>query len=590
MDPDIRRSGSARRYAALSAGLVIALTGCSSTPAEPTSLTFAANPCLPADTVALASAQALRIDCGAGGTTVTLTGNGASYLIVPEFATDQEPNQYVEYAVASGELAATAPLARRASGAPASPTARVSAYDGRAVPTPGAMQREADRLLLARAGAAAASGAFRGARLMRAAPPATPPAPGSMRTFHVLTSLSVTPTWTTVGAQLAYVGSGVLLYVDTLAPANGFTAAQFQTFGQYFDQVLLPLDTAAFGPPTDLDGNGAVIMLMSPVINAVTPAATCTSQGYVAGFFESNDFNTGDPNSNDGEVFYSIVPDPLGIFSCAHSAAEVDGTLPAVYLHELEHLINFSQHVIVNGGAPGSSWLDEGLAIAGEELGSLHYEQQCPPPACRTDPAQLFPDSSQAFIQSLLYDSYQFALLPDTASITLGDDADQGFAWRGGAWLLVRWLGDQFGGGLYRQLERGPSNGISDIESATGQSFPSLFADFGLALYTDSLPGLPRTTAPAMDRFTSRNVSALWARLYTTTSSATIPVPRPVQLFAVTGDTASAVMVPGTVTYFRLDTPATANTVAIRFAGPGGAAFPAALKAQLAIFRLPPGQ
>lgn len=345
--------------------------------------------------------------------------------------------------------------------------------------------------------------------------------------------------------------------------------------------------------PTDIDQNGRVIVLMSQVVNGDTPASTCASQGYVAGFFNSEDFNGPvDPNSNQREIFYSIVPDPAGTFSCTHTAMELQGAVPATFLHELQHLISFSQSVVVNGGLPRASWLDEGLSIAAEEMGSLYYERQCPLPACRTNPAQLFPDSSQGFVQSSLFDSYQYALLPDTASITLESDADPGFSWRGGAWLLVRWLGDQMGGsGFYKQLERGPSDGVADIEQATGQSFPALFANFGLALYTDSLPGLPRATAPAANRFVTRNVKQLWARLYATSGpSSSVPLADPVQLFAITADTSTAVLYPGTVTYFRLDTPASAATVSIRFAAPGGAGFAAALKPQLAIFKLPPGQ
>jgi hypothetical protein len=231
------------------------------------------------------------------------------------------------------------------------------------------------------------------------------------------------------------------------------------------------------------------------------------------------------------------------------------------------------------------------MSIAAEELGSLYYESRCPPPSCRTDPAQLFPDSAQGFVQSFLFDSYQFGLLPDTASITLESDDQPGDAWRGGAWLLVRWLVDQGGAGMYRQLELGPAGGVADIEQATGRPFPALFADFGLALYTDSLPGLPRTTAPAVDRFTTRNLRQLWARLFTTSGpSSDIPLAMPVQLFAVSGDTSTAVLYPGTVTYFRLDTPASAAAVSVRFAAPGGAAFPATLNPGMAVFRLPPGQ
>ena len=596
----VRHDGAFRRCAVL-AIVAPVLAACSAREVTAPAGVFQSNPCLPSATVQMAVAGTVRLDCSNGGTTVTFAGAGASYLVVPEFATDQVPFQYILYGVASGTLspAAVAVSGRRVAGRLSAPAAAGQAAGGWLPPQrPMAAQYAADRLLRSRGRQQAMSGAFR-ASVARASlvpqgsvPRAAPP-PGSIRSFHVLSSFAATSTYATVAAQLAYVGGNVLLYVDTLAPTGGFTPAQLQGFGQYFDQVLYSIDTTAFGAPADVDQNGHIIMLMSPVVNGDTPSSTCTSQGYVAGFFNSEDFNgSADPNSNQGEIFYSIVPDSAGRFSCAHTVSDLQGVEPATFLHELQHLINFSQHVVVGGGAAGASWLDEGLSIAAEELGSVHYEQQCPPPACRSNPAQLFPDSSQGFIQDFLYDSYAYALLPDTASITLENDADQGESWRGGAWLLVRWLADQTGGnGFYRQLERGPSDGVADIQQATGQSFPALFANFGLALYTDSLPGLPRTTAPAANRFVTRNVKQMWARLYATSGpSSTIPLADPVQLFSITADTSSAVLYPGTVTYFRLDTPANAATVSIRFAAPGGAAFSPSLMPQLAVFRLPPGQ
>jgi len=396
-----------------------------------------------------------------------------------------------------------------------------------------------------------------------------------------------------VTASLQYVGSNILLYADTLAPAGGFTPTQLQAYGQYFDQTLFPIDTTAFGPPTDIDGNGHVIVLMSTVVNADTPTATCESEGFVAGFFNAEDYTptATDPNSNQGEIFYTIVPDPNGQYSCAHPLSDLEGIVPPTFLHELQHLIDFGEHVVVSGGQPLSSWLDEGLSIAAEELGSIHYELQCPGTACRTDPTQLFPDSSQPFVQDFLYDSYEYGLLPDTAAVLLENDADGGFSWRGGAWLLVRWMADQRGSAVFRALERGPDDGVAAIAQVMGEPFPQAFADFGLALYTDSLPGLARTTAPVADRFATRNLRQMWGRLYATSGGTTdIPLAMPVQLYSITSDTTSYVIYPGTTTYLRLDTPSNEAKVSVQFAGPGGAPFAAGLMPQLAIFRLPPGQ
>ncbi|HEX7546803.1 MAG TPA: hypothetical protein VF368_08740 [Gemmatimonadaceae bacterium] len=559
------------------------------------SLAITLNPCGTAGTLSLSVATSTKVDCSAGGTTLTLAGNGASYLIVPEFPTDQVPLSNVPYQLYTGNVAAaSASISRLA--------ALRSAYAGTNAAGSGTLplgrrlfaQRAAEKVLRARAAQRAAAPPL-SASLRRPLSAAVLPTPavGSIRSFHVANSFTVN-SWATVAAKLAYAGASVLIYIDTLAPANGFTPAQLSAFGLLFDQTLYPIDTAAFGGPSDTDNNGHVIMLMTPVVNADTPASTCQTQGFVAGFFDSGDFQSlpANPNSNQGEIFYSIVPDTAGKFSCAHGVGEVGFDVPGTFMHEMQHLINYSQHVVVSGGSPSDSWLDEGMSIVAEELGSLYYEQKCPGTACRTNPAQIFPDSSQGFVSDFLYDSYQYAYLPDTASITLSTDDQNGFSWRGGAWLFARWLGDQMGSSVYRQLERGPSNAITDVQQVTGQAFPAIFANFGLSLYTDSLPGLPRNTAPAVNRFVSRNVRQLWARLFATSGGAGsgIPTPSPVLLFPITSDTTTSTLVPGSMTFFRLDTPATAATVTIQFAAPGGIPFAPGLRAQMAVFRLPPGQ
>jgi hypothetical protein len=154
----------------------------------------------------------------------------------------------------------------------------------------------------------------------------------------------------------------------------------------------------------------------------------------------------------------------------------------------------------------------------------------------------------------------------------------------------MRWLGDQLGPTIFRQLEQGPSSAIAAIEQATGQSYASVIANFSLALYTDSLPGLARSAVPTVNRFTSRNLRQMWARLFATSQGSDVPLAMPVQLFAVSADTSVSVLSPGAVTYFRLDTPVSSSTVTVRFAAPGGLALNAALKPQVAVFRLPAGQ
>jgi hypothetical protein len=549
--------------------------------------------CAVSGTLQLAIAQAARVDCSNGGTTVTLAGNGASYLIVPQFAISLVPNSPIAYRLSAsgaavGDVAPNALMAHAPSGASSAVGVSVS-------PSTGAAQRAFDAALRRAAAARIATGAWQPqprAQTRRAdrAVSASIPAPGSVRAFRVIANATGT-SFSTVNAQLAFTGANVLLYIDTLAPSNGFTPAQLQAFGVLFDQTLYPIDTTAFGPPTDIDGNGRIIMLMTPAVNALTKASDCAVQGFVGGFFDEGDLGGGsaDSTSNHGEVFYSIVPDPSGSVSCAHTASNVGLTVPATFMHELQHLISFSQHFVVHNGRAEYGWLDEGLSIVAEELGSVHYEQECPGTACRSNPAQIFPDSSQGFIQSFLFDSYQYGLHPDTSSVTLHSDSDGGFSWRGGDWLLMRWLGDQMPAGFYKKLDQNSATGVANIESASGQPFPTLFANFGLALVTDSLPGAPRTTAPAANRFVTRNMRLLWSRLFAT-SPGEFPVAFPISIATLSSDTTSRSMVPGTNVYFRLNTAAGSPTVSVKFAASGGGALSASLNPQLAVFRLPAGQ
>jgi hypothetical protein len=531
--------------------------------------------------VSLAVLQAVTLDCSAGGT-FTLSGQGASYLVVPQLAVGDAPNRPVAYAlgVGSGAVAAARPEAP-----PASLDSRPLALPPAMRPVPGERQRAFDAALRRRERKRAAGGVSIPAPSFAVGPP--PPA-GSLRDFHVLATLDTgQQTFRRVSARLAYVGGNILVYVDTLAPAGGFTPDQLNGFGQLFDQTFYALDVGAFGAPSDEDQNGRVIMLLSPVVNQLTPASQCASQGYIAGFFDGFDLVSQDTSSNRGEIFYGIVPDPNGKVSCPHPIDAILSDVPSVFLHELQHLINFSQHVLLHGGSAEDGWLDEGLSLVASELGALYYEQKFPPPSGRTDPNQLLPDSAEGFIATEFGSSYDYLLRPDTVTLTSHSDADLGLTWRGGDWLLMRWLGDQGGTPFYHRLEETRLTGTANIAAAAGEPFPGLFGDFGLALFTDSLPGVPKTSIPPRERFVTRTLRQVYQAYFNAAGpSASVPRPFPIAPTAMTGST-TGTMVPGTVVFYQLTTAAGAATVQLQFTGPAGAALPATLHPQVAVFRLP---
>ncbi|OYV66669.1 MAG: hypothetical protein B7Z72_10935, partial [Gemmatimonadetes bacterium 21-71-4] len=201
----------------------------------------------------------------------------------------------------------------------------------------------------------------------------TPPDSGSLRQFSVCANLACSA-YQTVTARALAVGAHVALYEDTLAPAGALSAADMDSLGTVFDQRVYPLDTTAFGRESDLDSNGVVIALLTPVVNGLVTAAQCNTTGFVTGFFDPVDL---DPSTaahhNHGEVFYGLVPDPAGRWSCPHPVSEIVQELPATFAHEFEHMINFVQHVLVRGAHQEDDWLDEGLAKYAEELTADSY-------------------------------------------------------------------------------------------------------------------------------------------------------------------------------------------------------------------------
>jgi hypothetical protein len=549
-------------------------------------------------TVTLAAMQTATVDCSQGGTDFQLAGGGASYLLVPELATSDVPITATSYTLGApnataSQVLASGPLLDRASTLTTgtSPLATLAPMTGNRI---GARQlafdarlRAADRRMATRgrvARAQASVGISGPARAQVA------PAVGSLRPFRVIstTDTSAKEPFKTVNARLAYVGANILLYVDTLSAAN-LAASDLTAIGNLFDQTLYPIDLNAFGQPSDIDQNGHLIMLMSPVVNALTPSSECETGGYIAGFFTGYDLASNSTDSNQGEVFYTIAPDPAGVSSCKHTVADIEFTVPATFLHEVQHLINFSQHIIVhNGTEPEEGWLDEGLSRIAEELGSRYYEQKFPPPTGRTNVVQLFPDSSQGFISGVLTNSYAYLLKPDTATVTLHSDADDGLAWRGSVWLLMRWLGDLKGEDIYKRLEATTLIGTANIEAAAGESFQGLFSDFGIAMYTDSIPGVARSSIPQRDRFQTRNLRQMYAALFRAAGpSSEVPIVFPILPQSIPANqSVSASILPGTVAYYRIDTSGS-GPVQVRFATPTGGALQASLRPQVAIFRLP---
>ena len=499
--------------------------------------------------------------------------NGGRYLAVPQFAVQvSTPSQTTFNIISAATAAPTAavqPVAPTNANWGGGSSTIGSRFDARlrALESDLALQSTpvARHLALSRAAAMGSASAVA----------------DSIRQFNVLANIEGTALVTTT-ARLKYSGSRVYIYEDTGVEYH-YTDAEFNAFGRLFDDVLYPIDENAFGPPSDIDGNGHIIVLMSQRINQLTKAADCPTQGYVAGYFYGLDLLPERAGSNKGEVFYTIAPDSIGSgqgkFSCQHTKAQVNRGLPATFIHEFQHMISFNQHVLIRNSNSEIAWLNEGLSHIAEELGSKYYEEKYPAPSGRTSPSQLFPDSAQGFGPPLFVNAYNYLANSTKHSVTsfigLGTLEE-----RGAAWLFLRWLADQKGEGIFKSLVQTNRRGIDNVSTVAGEPFPALFGDFGIATYTDSIDGTPRSAVPTRYRFTSRNTRQIFARLF--------PVrPNPISPTALgCASSAGSTMVQGTQAYFIVGgTAGCPAATRVEFAPTGTAV--GANSPQLPLFRLP---
>ncbi|HVE77404.1 MAG TPA: hypothetical protein VNA89_00965 [Gemmatimonadaceae bacterium] len=500
---------------------------------------------------------------------LTLAGAGAAHWVIPQYAT------------AAGSRTLN-PFELGAVGAPLVSLAPAGADR----PAVNQVQLAFDAWLREQEALYAPEGRLRRAQLA-SEPPSFAVAVGSQRTFRVLASLpqaGQNPTFTSVTGTLKYAGEHVLIYLDAAAPAGGFTDQRLTQFGTLFEEVLYEQTVALFGAESDIDRNDKVIMLLSNAVNRLTSAATCGTTGFVTGYFYGFDLASGGINSNKGELFYGLVPDPGGTLSCAHSLQRVEELVPSTFVHEVQHMISYGQKVIVRGGDQEEPWLNEGLSLISEENAGIYYETKYPPPSGRTNPSQFFPDSAGPFIVSLLEHAYDYLKNSDRESLTLFSQGSGTLAERGGIWLFLRWLGDQKGRGIYERLVQTKLTGRENLRVQAGEDLGPLMGDFGIAVLADSVPGTPRSQTPARYRFGERrNIRELFARLGALDSRYAGFPATPVTL--PYGGAVSGSMYPGTMDFFGVTAGATDSPFALRFTGPSGAALPPSLEPQVAIFR-----
>ncbi len=563
----------------------VALVGCTDSPPV--------GPGPTPSTATRVSLQAFGVQTVPGAAGVTLA-NAGRYAVLPQFAATRD--------FATGTGRATVASFPFLIGGVAPVTAQVVE---RSTPVPGAKLSdvEAFHLRLRQIERDEAPRAIANMRALQNRPPVNLSVQSAQalntRDFRVLSSLTAS-TYVTVTARLLYSGTNILLYVDNTAPTTGgFADTEYASFGRQFDTDLFPIDVANFGTTSDIDSNGRTFVLFTPIVNRLTlGSGQCGS--YVAGFFNGADLS-GSSNGNRGEIFYSSVPgEPAGGPTCNPLAqAVVRNAAPATFIHELQHMISYNQHVLVRAAGTEDIWLNEGLSHIAEELGGKLYESRypcpnlppCPASPGRASTAQIFPDSAQGFLPPNFGNAYDFFSSREDFSLT----SPTGFGTieeRGVAWLFLRWLMDQKGDAKLRELVQTQNVGTANIAAAAGETFTTLYPDFLAATLLDDYPGATSGQIASRYQFTSRNLRAIYARL-NLVAAAQYPTPYPLDVadlaaanvLTPSSPAVSRDMKPASLDLFQFTS--TVPNTGISFRPTTGTTFQSNLNAQLTVVRLP---
>ncbi|HUP90115.1 MAG TPA: IPT/TIG domain-containing protein, partial [Longimicrobiales bacterium] len=292
----------------------------------------------------------------------------------------------------------------------------------------------------------------------------------------------------TVTAEIKVLTAHSIIAQDITAPANGLTAADFTSLGNVFEDPIYSTDIATFGNVSDLDHNNRVVILLTPLVNALTDKGT---SGFIAGFFYGCDLLTkaACSGSNEGEIFYALTADPTGVFSDARSRTGVLASLPPVIAHEFQHMINFG----LRGNSTDALWLSEGMAHHAEDVVADVFEQ-------RGD----FANASSFRAQNTLR-ANRF-LRTTTATSLVGEDEVGTLEQRGAAWLFVKYLAVQYGNAILKQLSSSKLSSVTNVTTQAAKSWTSLLSDWSIAIWADDAPELAGATLKKEHTFPGINL------------------------------------------------------------------------------------
>jgi hypothetical protein len=336
------------------------------------------------------------------------------------------------------------------------------------------------------------------------------------------------------------VGTSSVWLEDVANPGGGFSDSQFQVLATDFDETILPEISDYFGDPTDIDGNGRIVIVISQEVNRMSQAL---------GFVVTTDFFPGQcPASNGGEYYYARAPDPAGTVigpdgeGRPYSVEDALADAPVLLAHETTHIIQFGRRIFLEDvNFLQTVWELEGQATLAEEITGFRFQGFAPRRNLGFEVAFNNPPQGPefwyqaGFVDLAVYYGFRGPterstgapegcgwLSRDTAGacqiMSGGQLEDYRRLPYGVSWSFLRWISDhyhdRFPGGereLHRRLVGNPNRGFQTLQEVVGEPVPPMLARWAASLYVDGR--LPPGVGDPLLRFPSWDLRGIEERL-----------------------------------------------------------------------------
>jgi hypothetical protein len=299
---------------------------------------------------------------------------------------------------------------------------------------------------------------------------ADPPAVGDTVQFEIADTASSTAT---IDAEVMGVSDELVIAFDrTTDPDLAIDSTILDELVANFEGIVLPRERAYFGEESDVNEDGHVTVLFSPLVFTATGGVTA----YVAPCDLLADGTPGCPATNEQEMIYVSPPELLESYMATATA------MTEVMAHEFQHAIYFYRKFMLNDAltADESMYVTEGMSAMAQDLTGFQ--------------------AGNKYVAGMAIEAVNDFSLADVLAYPYGYDDMHDGTYRGAAYLILRYAFDRLGGDSITEageivdegglpfleaMGNDPLYGYEALEAAAGMDADALFEDFYTAMLLD---------------------------------------------------------------------------------------------------------